>query len=93
MTKHYIQKRVFNIADKRNLTVGDVKEAIIGESNLALCKMINDKGDVTWCLTEVDVFFPDDDYALVTETVAEQVIVRDDVYHQVLEGIDIYRTV
>ena len=41
----------------------------------------------------VDVFFPDDDYVTVTEKVAEQIIGQDDVYHQVLEGIDIYRTV
>ncbi len=89
MSKRDVQKKVFDIAAKRDLTVGDVREAIIEEGNLALCKSAN----TTWCITEVDVFFPDDDYVTVTKEVAEQVISQDDVFHQTLEGIDIYRTI
>ncbi len=95
--KQKIQIKVFSLTAGRygrDLTVDEVKEAIIIDSNLALCKMINKDEVITWCLTEVDVFFPDDDYVPVTKEVAEQIIAqKDDVYHQVLEGIDIYRRV
>lgn len=86
-----IQTRVFDISEIRELTIDEVREAITEESNLALCKFIDDKDVITWCLTEVDAFFPDDDFVTVIEDIALQVILQDDVYHQTLEGIDIYR--
>ena len=89
--KSDIQTKVFNIAKSRDLTIDEVKEAITEESNLALCKFINDKGVITWCLTEVDVFFPNDDFVTIVEGTALQIILQDDVFHQTLEGIDIYR--
>ena len=96
--KQDIQQKVFDIVDSgRNLTVNEVKEAITEESNLALCeypyKFAEDKDGNTWCLTEVDVFFPDDDYIIVTNEIAKQVVKQDSVVCQTLEGIKIYRTV
>lgn len=90
--KQALNKKVFDTADKRDLTFDEVKEAISPVGDLALCKSDNpDRVGSLWSITEVDVFFPDDDYVEVTDEVAKQIIVLDDVYHHILDSIDIYR--
>ncbi len=95
--KQKIQEKVFNISNDRDLTADEVREAIVSDSNLALCQLpyafAGQADGSSWCLTEVDTFFPDDDYVSITKEVAEQIIAHEDICRQVLEGIDIYRRV